>query len=398
MQQITALINPLFTPVTYFILTVVGFWAMIRYRETWTEPKFALKLAVGSIAGLTFAMFDPNFRSISTTPDNIPIFLMVFTVGYFTWLSLRQGVVNDRRIAQGQPPVEKETSDKKVYVWPDLVFVEFIATIVGGVVLLVWSLALTAPLEEPATPAWTPNPSKAPWYFLGLQEMLVYYDPWLAGVVFPTLIIVGLMAIPYMDKNPKGNGYYTFNERSFAIIPFLFGFLILWVSLVFLGTFLRGPNWNFFGPFEVWDAHKVEVLNNVNVSDYVYVKLLGMGLPSNILLREAPGFLMIGLYFLVLPPLMSKPMPFLSDLASRLEGKFPGMAGTLVAYSLVKPLRGVVAFQTLMLGLLEKLGIVRYAILINLILWMASLPIKMVLRWAFNLKYIVGIPEFFFNI
>ena len=123
-------------------------------------------------------------------------------------------MVNDRRIEQGQPPVEKETSDKKVYVWPDLVYIEFIATIVGGIVLLVWSLCLHAPLEEAATPAWTPNPSKAPWYFLGLQEMLVYYDPWLAGVVFPSLIIVGLMAIPYIDRNPRGSGYYTFNEKS----------------------------------------------------------------------------------------------------------------------------------------------------------------------------------------
>jgi len=398
MNHIYSFLNSFFTPVTYFIVTCVGFWALLRYRETWTEPKFALKLAVGSIAALTFALFDPNFRSISTKPDNIPIFLMVFTVGFFTWLSLRQGVVNDRRIAQGQPPVEKETSDKKVYVWPDLVFIEFIATIVAGVVLLVWSLALTAPLEEPATPAWTPNPSKAPWYFLGLQEMLVYYDPWLAGVVFPTLIIVGLMAIPYIDKNPKGAGYYTFNERKFAIVPFLFGFLILWVSLVFLGTFLRGPNWNFFGPFEVWDAHKVEVLNNVNVSEYFYVKLLGMGLPTNILLRELPGFALIGIYFVALPPLLSKPSALLSSLASRFEGMPAGPAATAASWTLAKPFRAIVVGQTYMLGMLEKLGIVRYAILVNLILWMASLPIKMVLRWAFNLKYIVGIPEFFFNI
>jgi hypothetical protein len=235
---------------------------------------------------------------------------------------------------------------------------------VGGVVLLVWSLCLHAPLEEAATPAWTPNPSKAPWYFLGLQEMLVYYDPWLAGVVFPTLIIVGLMAIPYIDRNPKGSGYYTFNERKFAIIPFLFGFLILWVTLIFLGTFLRGPGWNFFGPFEEWDPHKVLVLNNVNLSEYFWVKWLGftgIGLPKNILLREMPGFLLVAFYFIALPPLLTKKIPYLQ-------------------------------------GLLEKLGIVRYGILINLIILMASLPIKMLLRWAFNLKYIVGIPEFFFNI
>jgi hypothetical protein len=364
MQFIVHFINSLFNPVTYFFGSVIGFTAMIWFREKWTEPEFIKKLLMGVLAVLGLAMFNDHFREISTKPDNVPIFIMVFSVGFFTWLSFRQAVVNDKRLAAGQPPVEKETSDKKVYVWPDLVYIEFLATIVAGVALLVWSLCLHAPLEEAATPAWTPNPSKAPWYFLGLQEMLVYYDPWLAGVVFPSLIIVGLMAIPYIDKNPKGSGYYTFNERKFAIIPFLFGFLILWVTLIFLGTFLRGPGWNFFGPFEEWDPHKVLVLNNVNLSEYFWVKLLGFtgwGLPKIILLRELPGFVVLGLYFIALPPFLTKKVSYLS-------------------------------------GLLEKLGIVRYGILMNLMLLMAALPIKMLLRWAFNLKYIVGIPEFFFNI
>ena len=69
----------------------------------------------------------------------------------------------------------------------------------------------------PAFPGKSPNPSKVPWYFLGLQEMLVYFDPWLAGVVLPGLIIAGLICIPYVDKNPKGNGYYTFTERKAEI-------------------------------------------------------------------------------------------------------------------------------------------------------------------------------------
>ena len=82
---------------------------------------------------------------------------------------------------------------------------------------MVWSITLNAPLEEPANPNLTMNPSKAPWYFLGLQEMLVYFDPWIAGVVMPTLIIVGLMVIPYIDTNPLGSGYYTWKQRKFSI-------------------------------------------------------------------------------------------------------------------------------------------------------------------------------------
>ena len=104
--------------------------------------------------------------------------------------------------------------------------------------------------------------------------MLVYFDPWIAGVIMPTLIIVGLMAIPYIDTNPKGNGYYTFKERKAEIVIFLFGFAVLWVSLIVLGTFLRGPNWNFFGPFEYWSPYKVEVLNNVDLPQMFWVNLL----------------------------------------------------------------------------------------------------------------------------
>ena len=172
------------------------------------------------------------------------------------------------------PPLEK-LDDEKVLVWPDLVYTELICMIALTALLIFWAIWLQAPLEEPASSVKTPNPSKAPWYFLGLQEMLVYYDPWMAGVVLPSLIIVGLMAIPYIDFNKRGNGYYTIKQRKFAYIMFQFGFLELWVTLIVLGTLLRGPNWNFFGPYEYWDAHKVEALNNVNLSEYFWQNWLG---------------------------------------------------------------------------------------------------------------------------
>ena len=98
-------------------------------------------------------------------------------------------------------------------------------------------------------------------------------------------IIAGLIAIPYIDKNPKGNGYFTFKERKAEISIFLFGFAVLWVSLIVFGTFLRGPNWNFFGPFEFWDIHKLEALTNVNLDEYIYVRGLHTGLPSNWFVR-----------------------------------------------------------------------------------------------------------------
>ena len=160
------------------------------------------------------------------------------------------------------------------------------------IVLVVWGIVLQAPLEQPASSTTAPNPSKAPWYFLGLQEMLVYFDPWMAGVVLPSMIIVGLMAMPYIDTNKAGNGYYTIAQRKFAYITFQYGFLVLWVVLILLGTFLRGPNWNFFGPYEYWDLHKLIPLNNVNLSDIVLGPAPGDE-PSRrtSCVRECPGIL-----------------------------------------------------------------------------------------------------------
>src|SRR5262245_53535019 len=230
--------------------------------------------------------------------------------------------------------------------------------VVLTVILIGWSMALQAPLEDPANPSSSPNPSEAPWYFLGLQEMLVYFDPWLAGVVLPSLIIVGLIAIPYVDKNPKGNGYFTFAERKAEITIFLFGFTVLWSSLIVLGTFLRGPNWTFFGPFEFWDIHNLEALVNVNLSEYIWVRAFGSGLPTNWFVREVFGILLVLAYVFVLPVILAK---------------------------------------TVFKDYLVKLGAPRFYVTVLLFLMMMSLPAKMLLRWLFNLKYIVALPECFFN-
>ena len=95
--------------------------------------------------------------------------------------------------------------------------------------------------------------------------MLVCLIPWMAGVVLPGVIVVGLIAIPYIDTNPKGNGYYTFSRKSFGYMAFPFGWLALGFILIIVGTFLRGPNWTFYGPFEFWDFHKVVAEYNVNL-------------------------------------------------------------------------------------------------------------------------------------
>ena len=358
-ESIKLSIDWLLEPQKFFVISILGLAAMLRFRSFWTRGWFAGSLLVVVIVGFVLSTSDAEFVAIVSKPDNVPITIMMFTLGFLMWLSLRKMVINDDLTDKGLPTFEARESNRRVHCWPDLVYGEFLVLILATVLLLVWAYYLKAPLEEPASPARTPNPSKAPWYFLGLQEMLVYYDPWLAGVVFPTQIIVGLMAIPYLDPNRKGNGYFTFKERPFAISTFLFGFIPLWVMLIVLGTFLRGPNWNFFGPYEYWDAHKVAALNNVNLSEYVYNFWLGTSLPDSIFLRELPGFILVILYFAALPPLLAK---------------------------------------TVFRKMYNSMGFVRFNMLANLLIFMAALPIKMVLRWLFNLKYLIAIPEYFFNI
>ena len=367
-------VNFLTNPPIFITLAAVAFFVLIARRSFW-RPKVGLVVGVLAAIFVSLSTLDPNFRLIVAKPDNIPIVAMLFLVGFFFFLSLSQAYANDERIARGEPPMEATPKEaEKTWVWPDLVYTELLCMVIGMIILVIWGIAFKAPIEEPANPSRTPNPSKAPWYFLGLQEMLVYFDPWLAGVVFPSLIIVGLMAIPYLDTNPRGNGYFTFRERRVEITLFLFGFVILWVLLVMLGTFLRGPNWNFFGPYEYWDLHKLLALNNVNLSEYVWVKLLHANISGlNMFVRELPGILLVLLYVGVLPGLLAH---------SRREVKLPGG----------------VRFNLGLRKYYEKMGPWRYSVFVILVLMMFSLPIKMVLRWTLNLKYIVALPEIFFNI
>jgi hypothetical protein len=356
-------------PVIYSVGTTLLLLVMFAFRRFFVRADVAWTMLNVSLLLMGLAMKDGDFYAIVGKPDNVPIVAMVFLLGFFTWLATSKAVENDDRLAQGLPPNEK-LDNEKVLVWPDLVYTELICMIALTALLIVWAIVLKAPLEEPASSVKTPNPSKAPWYFLGLQEMLVYYDPWYAGVVLPSLIIFGLMAIPFLDFNKRGNGYYTISERKFSYLVFQLGFLELWVTLIILGTFLRGPNWNFFGPFEYWDAHKVEVLNNVNLSDYFWIDLFGQSLPKApagssgwtevgyILYREAPGIIALLLYFVLLPPLLA-----------------------------------VTVFRRFFV----HMGFVRYMLMSNLLLFMLSLPLKMVLRWTVNLKYIIAIPEYFLN-
>ncbi len=299
---------------------------------------------------------------IVSAPDNVPIVALIPLLIFYGVLSWKQARANDELIEKlEQDPKLAKTHHRKtwpfrpgwqkeIHVWPFLLRVEFLAAIIVTIILMVWSISINAPLEEPSNPNLTMNPAKAPWYFLGLQEMLVYFDPWIAGVVMPTLIIVGLMAIPYIDTNPLGNGYYTWKQRKFAISTFCFGFLVLWVSMIMIGTFIRGPGWQWFWPGQTWDHNRLIYEVNRDLPDL-------FGITSN-LAKGIFGAIVVGGYYIV---------------------------GGLVLTAL---------FRRHKAGDFRRMSLLQYSIMVFFMLTMVGLPIKMLLRLTMHIKYVWITPWF----
>jgi menaquinol-cytochrome c reductase cytochrome b/c subunit len=138
----------------------------------------------------------------------------------------------------------KATPVDKVHTWPHLLAIEFVAALACTAFLLVFSVFVHAPLLQLANPNLTPNPSKAPWYFLGLQELLTMFHPMVAGVTIPGIGLFALMLAPYIDRNPSNKP----EDRKFAVSVFTV-FLMFWAVLVIIGSFFRGPGFNFVFPW-----------------------------------------------------------------------------------------------------------------------------------------------------
>ena len=301
---------------------------------------------------------------ITTLPDNVPIVLLILVIPFYAWYGFRQALANDRLIdrLEADPEMAKTHHRKtqpwkpgwarEVQVWPYLLRMEFLVAIIVTFILMVWSITLDAPLEEPANPSLTMNPAKAPWYFLGLQEMLVYFDPWMAGVVLPTLILVGLMVIPYMDTNPLGNGYYTYKQRKFAIWAFFFGFIVLWLSMVVIGTFIRGPGWIWFWPGQTWDHNKLIFEANRDLPD-----MFGI---TSMLGKSLFGAAVVGLFAVVT--------------ALGVHKLFTWNAFNRKIYN--------------------RMSLIQYVLLQFFLVTMMLLPAKMVARLLFRIKYVWVTPWF----
>lgn len=244
----------------------------------------------------------------------------------------------DKKLNDNSPerhPVP-EKDDNEIWTFPDLLYKEFLAMGIVLVVLAIWSILSNAPLLEMADPAKSENPAKAAWYFVGLQEVLVYFDPWIAGVGIPSLIILGLIVIPYLDTTRYGVGYYGFagRGRRIIILNFLFGFLMWWI-LILIGQYLRGPNWQIYWPWEDWSVTKPMEETLWSPSPWIGISLIG-------------GYFFLGLS---VPAICCR-------------------------------------------WLIRSLGIVRYLAAMILLLLMYAVPIKIILRIFFHIRYVLITPWF----
>src|SRR5216684_3581048 len=275
---------------------------------------------------------------IMSAPDNVPIIALIPLLAFYIFLAWRQAHANDLLIErlEGDAALAKTHHrkawpfkpgwQKEVHVWPFLLRVEFLAAIIVTIILMVWSITLNAPLEEPANPNLTMNPAKAPWY------------------------IFGLMVIPYIDTNPLGAGYYTWKQRKFEIGTFLFGFIVLWVSMITIGTFIRGPGWQWFWPGQTWDHNRLIYEVNRDLPDL-------FGITSN-LGKAIFGAAVVGGFFAI---------------------------GGFVVHALYRRYNP---------KNYQRKSLLQYSILMVFFLTMIGLPIKMLLRLMFHIKYVWITPWF----
>jgi len=346
------------------VLLWLGSFCLIFFgRRFFLQPHITSLAMLGVLLFLGLSLENPAFRAKALLPDNIAVMITFGLFLFFLWAGLGQAYWNDERRAKGLVVMEKRYRGR-VYTWPDLVYTELIVAVLISAVLLFWSLLVPAPLEPPADPSITPSITKAPWYFVGLQELLVYTGEWIAGFTLPVLIFLSLLALPYLDQR-KGegrgvvaSGYYTVAERKLGIFAFLFGLWGIWMLLIFMGTFFRGPHWNWVGLFTSPEALPVMVVEKVNFSPVVW-EVFSVAIPDSPLLRELPGILLLVGYLVLLTFLL---------------GKFP-----------LRHFRQAVTPR-------------KFYLVTTLLLLMFLIPTKIICYWWFDLGYFVSLPEYFCSV
>ncbi|MCP4661185.1 MAG: hypothetical protein GY856_37760 [bacterium] len=371
METFVTTIDRLASPPILFALALLLFVIGVKWRGLWSRLG-GLVSAVLLATFLGVSLSDEGFRRLVLDPERLPVLGLVLLSGFFLWLSRHRAQDRDARNERLLPDA----------AWPGFSSGELGVAMLVLLVVAACAFLARAPVAAVADPAFPPNPAKAPWFLVGLQEMRVYFDAWVPGVLLPGLILVFLVALPHLDRQPSDGDRTPFEEAHGGVSPepvppggdkwgvapglvflFLFGWWLLWVLPMVIGAFLRGPHWNAFGPFEPWDAARPHLDTAVPLSELLWSRLLDLGPPESWLLRELPGIALVGLYFGFLPLLL------------------PWWKVTRSIFARTR----------------KRLGGWRFYVATVLVLAMMIVPLKMISWWLFDVEYLIHLPEWSFN-
>ena len=157
-------------------------------------------------------------------------------------------------LVEGKSPHVGQEPDRMVTAWPNLLVREATLFLFVMIVIMAMSVLFDAPLEEMANAAITPNPAKAPWYFVGLQELLSWGNPIYGGILAPMAAVLALLVVPYLDRGQAGTAEWFHSTRRRAVVIFTV-ITVAAIMLILVGEFMRGPNWHLYWPWQKWPIH-----------------------------------------------------------------------------------------------------------------------------------------------
>ena len=345
MSTVYALVDFLASPPWLFALALMLFLTTHGSRWPWTRSGGALCLAV-TVVLVGGALREPSFRQSVLHPERLPVALLLLATGAVLWFEMHRSRRLDQETVQlpaDDTPFERSAGSPST--------TDAVVTTILILTLVVCAGLRPATLGVLADPAIRPDLAKAPWFLVGLQELTVYFDPWVAYGALPILFVAGLLGLPFLQIGAA-------RQRT-ARALFLFGWLFLWLWPMAVGALLRGPDWRFFGPFEPWTTPRLEIPEATTLARVFWIHGLKTVEPTRWWIRELPGLLLIIGYFGLLPVLLAR---------WRLT-------------------------RDLFASYRDSLGTWRFTCATAWVLTVLLVPLKMYGRWLWGIGYWIHFPE-----
>lgn len=340
MATFQALIDAVASPPWLFCLALALFLLSRGSKLPWTIGGGAVFTVLAAVF-LGISLRDPSFRHLILHPERLPVVVLLLSTGAVLWHGMYR--------ARGTDP--SATTEVAVEAG-GLTTTDAVGATVVGLILILCATFVEPPLGDLADPSSRPPLIKAPWFLVGLQELRFYFDPWWASWVLPSLYVVGLLGLPGLETKT-----HSADPRVRSL--FLFGWIFLWLWPLAVGALLRGPHWMAFGPFEAWDATKPAPPPPLTLSARFWIQWLGILEPTQWLIRELPGLLLIAGYGFLLPRQMFRWQ----------------------------------RTRELLTGYRDALGPWRFYAAVSWFLTVLIVPLKMVSRWWLGIDYWIHIPE-----